>query len=149
MSVKSGTEQTREVEERSAAPADPEEELTQKLEQIRDLVTRSRAPEAYALAKEMQHHWPESELVQYWVRVLAPPIVRSVPGPDPRSRPRDKERAWLREHGHEYSGCWLAIYEDRLIAADPDLGLVLAEAKRNPEGQRALIYQQPGSPTPK
>src|SRR5947199_4390944 len=99
MSVESRTEQTREAEEQSEAPVDPEAELRRKLEQIRDLVASSRAPEAYAQAQEMQRCWPESELVQYWVRVLAPPIVRSVPGPDPRSRPLDKERAWLREHG--------------------------------------------------
>jgi hypothetical protein len=63
-----------------------------------------------------------------------------------RSRPLDRERAWLREHGREYPGCWLALDEDRLIAADPDLEVVLSLANQTPEGQRALLYQQPGRP---
>jgi hypothetical protein len=31
------------------------------------------------------------------------------------------------------TGCWLAVHEDRLIAADPDLGVVLAETRRQPK----------------
>jgi hypothetical protein len=93
--------------------------------------------------------WPESERVQYWARVLAPPTSRSMAEPDSRPRPLDRERAWLREHGREYPGCWLALYEGRLIAADPDLEVVLTVANQTPEGQRALLHQQPGRPNRK
>ena len=81
--------------------------------------------------------------------MLAPPTASTVSGPDPRSRPLERERAWLKEHAREYPGCWLAVYEDRLIAADPDLGVVLTIADHAPEGQHALLYQQPGHPQAK
>src|SRR5207302_3960870 len=110
--------------------ANDEKELERKLAQVREYVEHSRVEEAQAELKEMERRWPASERFQHWVRVLAPPIVRTVPGRDPRSRPFDKDRAWLRQHGREYPGCWLAVYEDRLIAADPDLGVVLAEAEK-------------------
>src|SRR5437016_2670549 len=102
-----------------------------------------------AMVKELEARWPDSERVQYWSRVLAPPTARTMPRPDPRSRPLDRERTWLREHAREHPGCWLAVYEDRLIAADPDLDVVLELANQTPEGEHALLYQQPGRPEPR
>jgi uncharacterized protein (DUF433 family) len=137
------------VEERdgpAAASPDSEAELDQKLAELRDDVSNSRVPEARALIRELEARWPESKRVQYWARVLAPPVVVPTTGPDPRSRPRDREHAWLRAHGPEYPGCWLAVFEDRLIAAGPDLGAVLSEARRILGDQTALLHYQPGEP---
>jgi hypothetical protein len=148
--VKARAEKDRAPEGDSAAPGaaspDTDDELDQKLAQLRDDVSNSRVPEARAMVKELEARWPESKRVQYWARVLAPPVVIPTTGPDPRSRPRDRERAWLREHGHEHPGCWLAVYEDRLIAADPDLGVVLPEARRTLGDRAALLHYQPGEP---
>jgi hypothetical protein len=124
-----------------------DEELRQRLTQLRDDVSCGRVEEARAALKDLEVCWPESKRVQYWARVLAPPTARTTSGADPRSRPLDRERAWLREHARAYPGCWLAVHEDRLIAADPDLDVVLAQADQTPEGQHALLYQQPGRPT--
>src|SRR5688500_2393561 len=74
-------------------------ELQQRLTQLRDDVSRGRVKEARAAVKELEARWPKSKRVQYWARVLAPPVVVPSTGPDPRSRSRDRERAWLREHG--------------------------------------------------
>jgi hypothetical protein len=122
------------------------DELLRRLAQLRDDVSSGRVEEARAAVQNLEARWPESERVQYWSRVLAPPAARTLPRPDPRSRPLDRERAWLREHAREYPGCWLAVYEDRLIAADPDLEVVLAAASQTPEGEHALLYQQPARP---
>jgi hypothetical protein len=134
----------------SAAPgaASPgtDDELDQKLTQLRADLSNSRVTEARAMVQEMEARWPDSKRVQYWARVLAPPVVIPTTGPDPRSRPRDRERAWLREHGHEYPGCWLAVYEDRLIAADPDLGVVYSEVRRTLGPEGAVLHWQPGEP---
>ena len=109
-------------------------------------ISNSRVTEARTAVEELKARWPESERVQYWARVLAPPEVVPTTGPDPRSRPRDLERAWLREHGREHPGCWLAVYEDRLIAADPDLAVVYSEVRRALGAEGALLHWQPGEP---
>lgn len=119
-------------------------ELEERLAQLRDDVSHSRVPEARAAIQEIAARWPDSTRVQYWARVLAPPEVVPTTGRDPRSRPRDRERAWLKEHGHEYPGCWLAVYEDRLIAAGPDFRAVLSEARRTLGSETALLHYQPG-----
>lgn len=124
-------------------------ELQRRLTQIREDVSRGRVEDARAAVKDLETQWPGSERVQYWSRVLAPPMARTMAAPDPRSQPLDRERAWLREHAREYPGCWLAVYQDRLIAADPNLEVVLALANQTPEGQQALLYQQPGRPEAK
>lgn len=132
--------------EQKPGPKDDSAELLRRLIELRDDVSGGRIEEARAAVKDLAGRWPDSERVQYWWRVLAPPIAHTLPGPDPRSRPLDRERAWRREHAREHPGCWLAVYEDRLIAADPDLEVVLCLANQTPEGQHALLYQQPGCP---
>jgi hypothetical protein len=149
MSTESHVETPHRLDEEPHLSLDGEDDLQQRLEQIRIDVERGRVPEARVAVKELEARWPESPRVQYWARVLALPTSRVVTEPDPRSRPRDRERAWLREHAHEYPGCWLAVFEDRLIAADPDLEVVLTEADRTPEGQHSVLYMQPIEPEPK
>jgi len=85
---------------------------------------------------------PEWYAPQYWACVLAPPVARRIPVK--HSRPLDRERDWLREHGHKYPGCWLAILEDRLIAADPDVRVVLKAIRDTPGAEDALLHLRPG-----
>ena len=59
----------------------------------------------------------------------------------PTKAPRDKrlpdrpavddsrERAWIKEHRHEYAGQWVALDGDRLIAASPNQAEVWAAVK--------------------
>jgi hypothetical protein len=146
VNVKSESEVLHRAEDQKPGSENDGDNLLRRLTQLRDEVSRGRVEEARATVKDLMARWPESERVQYWARVLAPPTSCSMPEPSFRSRPLDRERAWLREHAREYPGCWLALYEDRLIAADPDLEVVLSLANQTPEGQRALLYQQPGRP---
>ena len=80
--------------------------------------------------------------MRHYAHVLQPPIVRS--RPDIPARSSEREWNWLKEHGHEYPGCWLAIYEDRLIAAGPDLHAVRSEARQALGDRAALLHYQPG-----
>jgi hypothetical protein len=119
-------------------------ELAAALEHIRRLIETSAVEEARALAREMGARWPDDRDAQHWARVLAPPRGRVVPGR--RSRSLDRERAWLREHAHEYPGQWLAIFGDQLIAADPSLATVLKTVRETPGAETAaLYYQMPAS----
>jgi hypothetical protein len=145
MSVESRAEIIEGAEEPKALSLDDEEALDRGLEQIRDDISRGgHVDEARALVKELEARWPESERVQYWARVLAPPVVVPTPEAHRNVRPLDREHAWLQKHRRAYPGCWLAVHEDRLIAADPDLGVVLAEARRQLGSEGAVLYWQPG-----
>jgi hypothetical protein len=125
-----------------AQPAAVEEpELTAALEHLRDLVGSGSIEEARAFIQELERLWGGSEEVQYWARVLAPPTVRVRHGE--RGRPRDRERAWLREHAAEYPGSWLALLGDQMVAADPDLGVVLQRIRQTPGAEHALIHFEP------
>jgi pentatricopeptide repeat protein len=123
-----------------AAATEPPE-LVDALARLRGLVEQSRVEEARTYVKEMEQRWPASERVQYWARVLAPPVARVVPGgPHP---PLDAEYAWIREHGREYPGCWIAVKGNRLVAADRDPGVVIDAVRQSPESKDALLHYSP------
>jgi hypothetical protein len=125
-------------------------DLEQRLAQLRDAISRGGlVPKAREAVKELEARWPEDPRVQYWARVLAPPRVIPTPEAHRHRRPLDRERAWLKQHAREYPGCWLAVYEDRLIAADPDFGVVLSEARRTLGEGKAFLHYQPGDAEPK
>jgi hypothetical protein len=120
-----------------------QEQLAADLQHLRDLLEADRVPEARRFVKELEQRWPDAERVQHYARVLEPPRVRMRPDIPPRSR--EREWKWLEEHGREYPGCWLAIYEDRLIAADPDYQIARERAEQELGGEPYLMFHQPGS----
>lgn len=127
---------------KSALPTD--DELEQRLAQLRDDISHGgRVPEAREAVKVLEARWPEDPRVQYWARVLAPRVTPT-PEAHRHRRPIDRERAWLKQHAREYPGCWLAVYEDRLIAADPDFEVVLSEARKSLGEGKAFLHYQPG-----
>jgi hypothetical protein len=115
--------------------------LAKDLQQLRELLDEGHIEAARRFVKELEPRWPDSERVRHYARVLAPPIARRRPDSKPRSV--DREWAWLEQHGHEYPGCWLAIYEDRLVAADPDYQVVVAKAREALGTKGALLFHQP------
>jgi hypothetical protein len=137
-----------EVADRDPVDEAAEQELLAAgLQHLRDLLERSRVEEARRYVKELEQRWPEAERVRHYAHVLAPPKVRL--RPDIPARSRKQEWQWLEEHGPEYPGCWLAIYEDRLIAAHPDRRVVTTRATEILGEERYLLFHQPGSPETK
>jgi hypothetical protein len=116
--------------------------LAEDLARLVRLVDDGRIEEARRLAPQLAEKWPESRPIQHPNRVLEPPKVIPSP-PGLRGRNLDPERAWLREHAHEYPGCWLAVYGDRLIAADPDLKKVHQAVRTILPDDFALLHHQP------
>jgi hypothetical protein len=127
-----------------SAPLDNQSELTEGLASLLELLEQGDVEEARRLVKELERQWPDSERIRHYARVLAPPVASVRRGE--RGRSLELEHIWLREHAREYPGCWLAVFEDRLIAADPDPSVVLALARRTPGAERSLLHFQPGAP---
>lgn len=125
----------------TARRSSEEAELDAVLERLRAFLAEGDVEAARCLVEELKCRWPDSQTVRYWARVLAPPVVTVEPGE--RGRSLDRERAWLREHADEYPGCWLAIYGDRLVAADRDLAVVLQGVRETPGAETALLYYHP------
>jgi hypothetical protein len=118
-----------------------EDVLAADLARLRQLLERGEVEEARDWASKLESRWPGSEAVRGYARVLAPPRVSVRPGHQGASR--HLERAWLREHAGQYPGRWLAILDDQLLAADPDLRTVLATVQQTPDSRRPLLHFQP------
>jgi hypothetical protein len=120
-----------------------DEELLAGLAKLRALLEQEDIEGARRYVQELERHWPDSERVRHHARTLAPPTVRL--RPDLPNISRRLEHAWLRQHAHAYPNQWLAVLGDRLVAADPDVRVVIATVRQNPDTHGALIHFQPGS----
>lgn len=141
MDVKQGTSTLPQIDKNGAAAATEPEQLAADLRHLNELLERERIEEARGYVKELQQRWPEAERVQHYAHVLAPPVAES--RPDLPNVSHERAWKWLEEHGHEYPGCWLAMLEDRLIAADSDRRVVLAKTREILGHQCVLMFHQP------
>jgi hypothetical protein len=132
------------VKQDGTPPTPAESALDTALAHLTELLEADAVPEARVWVRELQAQWPDSEKVRHWARVLEPPRSWGERGKGMRAL--HQKRAWLREHAHEHPGCWLAVYKDRLIAADADFRKVVAATRQSIGDERALLHFQPGQP---
>src|SRR5713101_5362234 len=120
-------------------------EYSRGIAKLQSLLTQGRVEEARRFVKQLEADWPESDLVRRFSRVLAPPIARVVPGGKKAPSPEEtqKEGAWLREHAREYSGCWVVLDGDRLIAAHPKLRCAMEQADHLVAEDVGSVYYLP------
>lgn len=123
---------------------DSEAEMEADLARLMALVNAYRITEARSLAPELAAKWPDSHRIQHMARVLEPPKV--IPSRGVRNVSSHREIAWLKAHAHEHPGCWLAVFEDRLIAEAPDRKSVVAAAREALGDRPALLFYQPPDP---
>ena len=124
--------------------SDGARELQADLSALRQLLEEGRVEEARRLAPQLAVRWPTSTTAQHYARVLRPPEVIRSPA-SLRGRSFDREHAWVREHAGEYPGCWLGVFGDELIAADPDLGAVRRAVRAAIGDQMALLHYEPAA----
>ncbi|MBN1461663.1 MAG: hypothetical protein JXA57_19195 [Armatimonadetes bacterium] len=109
--------------------------------EISRLVGEGRVREARESLRRALALFPESAHLRQWQELLAPPRVRRVK--EARTPSRQREREWLKLHAHEYRGQWVALAGERLLAAGPTFGEVLAQARATGEAARALVHWIP------
>lgn len=114
---------------------------------LRGYLEREDVEGARSFVRELEERWPESERVRHYAKVLAPPVVRVVPGGPYRSLKR--ELKWLQEHPNDYPGRWIAVHGDSVIAVGASPGEVLEAVRQIPGCTDALLNLQAGSPAEK
>jgi hypothetical protein len=128
-----------EAQDEKATNSGPE--MKADLDRLVGLVEASRVDEARELSQQLAQKWPDSQPIQRLFNVLQPPRATFVPGLPVRSF--REEYAWIDDHAHEYPGCWLAIYQDRLVASGPDRKEVVRTALAELGEDRPLLFFQP------
>jgi hypothetical protein len=141
--LSTGTEATNGAERANAAatnerPGLPDSDVEAALAPLGPLLERGDDEGARRLVGQLLEQWPDSPRLQHLITILAPPTVRALADGKPVNR--DRERAWLRAHAHEYPGFWIAVLGDELVAADPVLKVVLARMKQDPAYADAILY---------
>lgn len=102
-------EQIQAAEEAKATPTgDIEAELRRLFEEGRIVEARRRVAEEIAQGREAE--------VKVWASLLAPPRVQV--SPRGTLSDFDADRAWLRDHGHEHQGAWIALRDGELVDSD-------------------------------
>lgn len=74
---------------------------------------------AYQISAEGAEHHPSSSEIQKYAHVLAPPKV--VVGKATTDSGHKANREWLKTHGGEYSGQWVAVRNGELLGASGSL----------------------------
>lgn len=109
---------------------------------LREFLERGDVDAARKYVEELHRQWPESDRVSKMLRVLAPPIARVVPNSN--GRMLRAEHLWLQDHAREYPGCWIAVLDHGLVAANTDLEIVLEAVRQTPGAECGLLHFQPG-----
>ena len=105
---------------------------------IRDLVRREQIGAARRLLDLLPASAMKERAVARLRRALTPPTVR----PSGR-KDHDHRRAyqWLRQHGREYQGQWVAVTEAGIVAAAPTLKQLRAQLRDLAPGEQPLIHK--------
>lgn len=107
-------------------------------EKIRLLIEADLVAGARKLLAEALEKGHPGEDLSYWREVLAPAkMIGPVKEKDPD---RASEFEWLKAHGTEYQGEWVALCEDRLLAHSRDLEEVLSRVKGMNPSRRPLLH---------
>jgi hypothetical protein len=115
------------------------------LKEVRTLVEAGKVRLARERIANFLEIWPENERLQAADRVLGPP-KRLPQRTDVPNVSREREFQWIREHALEYSGQWVALLDDRVLASGRDLKSVMAELQQLEGGADVLLHFQPQGP---
>ena len=115
-----------------------QQDVVSRVTAIRDLMQKEQISAARRLLGMIPVGAPEEAAVARLRRALTPPTVR------PAGR-KDTERRhayqWLRQHGHEHKGQWVAVGEGGLIASAPTLKALREQLRALSPAEQPLIHK--------
>ncbi|MDE0697432.1 MAG: DUF5678 domain-containing protein [Boseongicola sp.] len=113
------------------------------IERVKQLLDQQRIRDARRTLAVASNQYPESRQIAGLLRAIAPGQVSPTSLASPS---RERETAWIRQHGHKYRGKWIALDEDRLIAFAGTLNELLAglDASADQEKPPFIQHLHPG-----
>jgi hypothetical protein len=100
--------------------------------EIRSLVETGRVREARQRLGELRRQGMTASWMGAWEAALALGKVESLASRGPGGT--EESMAWLRAHGHEHRGCWVALRRGDLLGSDPSRTALHADL-----GRRGLL----------
>lgn len=126
----------------SAVPEPRTEE--EALDSMRVLLESGRGKEAQRAAARWSKQFPDSAKLAKWDDVLNYQHSETGPG---TGRDHRADDAWIREHGQEYPGHWVALREGVPVAMGTNLAAVRREFRElGIDPKEILLWFQPGKP---
>ncbi len=107
------------------------------MDAIRGLLASEEATAARRTAAQGADLFPEHSGLAQANRVLNPSRMTSRPATAPD---RSREFAWLRRHGSEYRGRWVALLGDELLASSDELEDVLSIVRSRSLRTKPLVH---------
>jgi len=117
----------------------PEPDTRSYAERIRELVEHDYVGGARKLLAEALEKGERDEDLLKWQQVLAPAVSKISSNEELDSDPMPDVN-WLRQHGREYYGQWVALLEGELLASSPSLDDVISHLEKNPPDRRILLH---------
>lgn len=115
----------------------PSDSVDSLASQIRSLIAEERISSARLLADGAVRRHPDSEELKKLQEVLYPGEVTRRHLPDSSHR---SNMEWLTQHQDEHRGKWVALLDGQLIAANTDLGVLMAALRPLASDRRPLIH---------
>lgn len=107
---------------------------------IRDLIERDRILDARETLARVPAHAFASEELQRLRTVIAPPTAKRI---EYRGVSRRAEFEFLKAHGHEHRGKWVAVLGGQIVASANSLPALREELARLQVSGRPLIHRIP------
>jgi len=107
------------------------------VEAIRSLLANGQAGVARRAAAEAAARFPDHPWIKKANRVINPRRVVTGPANAPD---RTREFVWLREHGDEYRGQWVALLGSELLASGQEFEEVLREVRARGCEAQSLVH---------
>lgn len=94
-------------------PANDATTLERLAAELHALVTAGRIGKARAILSQLRPEQRAAPALSRWARALEPPKVRI--GPPGSTPSMERDAAWLRAHGAQYAGEWVALRDGVLL----------------------------------
>ena len=108
------------------------------IERVKNLLDQQKIREARRTLEIGSSRYPASRQIARLLRAISPGRVSPTGW---ASSGRERETAWIKQHGHEYRGKWIALDGDRLIAFAANLSELIANLDTRNEREKPPFIQ--------
>ena len=108
------------------------------LDQARTLLSHQRIAEARLVLQAGVASYPNDREMVNLLRAVSPGRAQRKPG---TSTDWEQEKSWIRKHGRDHRGQWVAVSGDRLVAVANTLKALLADTEATDSSEEPPLVQ--------